>query len=521
MEYAEASRQRLQLLLMLDQERAEAEKTVDEARGRIAHLEVGIGATLRAQDELIYRLRGVELEKQTLACKVKSSQALVVRQKSELNEARDDHNVLSNKLWVRQKKHKATVRSLLLTLLFLRRFALILGDRLAPIVRSRLTLLAQWRILSATKIAAQRRLLRQHEINREVLVQLQAAHLSTQEQQRISAHWQSLYVRSVENRDKAARKYKSVLLITKHRFNLTTRRLLTGLMFLWRLNLILSRRTAEVQSILRAFEYSAEPTIEGPEGPLARIEEVSEPSASGSSMVLLAEDTSTGLGISAHLDTESASAPASAVPIRLMIEMATQTEEPEADLEPEPEVVEEQEPKQYASCSVDTSDDAPTPSTADVGVMAKEPSEYEISLRKKVITLQEQLGAMAIMNDRYLARFVDTLSTKAPNANAPAQAVLPLPLPSAQPVPVRPSSPALLPFLQDSTARLPLAPRHVRPTLKRVIFSQPLISVPFPQPAYTKPIGTPSSPMTPTPVPKAGSSHRQAFLLTPGNESFN
>ncbi|KAI0085763.1 hypothetical protein BDY19DRAFT_391189 [Irpex rosettiformis] len=498
-------------------ERERAADSLAESQERYDELAIELSDAQKVNDGFSATIQTLEKQKKELSVKLSDSKAAVLREKKTVVQVRQKCSLLETQLSAAQQKHKQTSHYLIVVLVFLWRFSRYLGGRLATSLRSRNTLLVQWKVLSQQKIQSRRALIRSLNMNQTLHTQLMTQGIARIEAERLANTWKQRLVESVERREKASSKFLACIQRTKGRFNETTRRLLTGVLFLWRLNLLLSQRLATTGRILRAIEDAPElADIVS----LARIEEVSEPSGSKCSIASLAEaisensltSASSGLGLS--LDS---------VP-RLTSEASIQTTD-ETDIPSTLSV--KGEHLIFQSCGVDTADLEPT--AVDVGVMT-EPSPEEALLGERIACLNKKFDSMETIDSIYLRLFVKPQQAVHPLPSAsPASPTLNrIPFPGRIGVPIIPSA-VRQPFIPQPSV---LANRLVQKGNGR-IFSEALDRVPFPQHAYMRQdagpstpglvpqAGSPQIPGTPTPASMRG--HRHPFLLnnTPGNLSFN
>lgn len=488
-------------------ERTKSVEALAKAEERYSLLATELQDAQNVNDGFSKTIRSLEQQTQHLSVKLQEYQSLVLRVRKATVQERTKYVKLEQKFSLATEKHRMTLHYLVFALVVLWRFSRYFGERLATTIRSKNTLLAQWRTLMKQKVQTQRTAIRALSINHLLQSQLHTQNTARIEANQLANTWQMKYAASMEKRKKASLSFAICIKQTKGRFNDTTCRLLTGILFLWRLNLLLSQRLAVTGSILRAIEGAPEPANVIS---LARIEEVSEPSGSKSSIASLAEAGSStsvtlesgGLGLSVDLSP------------KLTSEASIQATEEEilpaaASVKGEHLI--------FQSCGVDTADLEPP--TVDAGVMT-EPDAEELILRERIAYLNKKFNALETIDSLYFRLLV-----------GPQQAA-------------QPSAPGLASPASPTPNRLPLLPRVGMPiipngrklNLESRIFSQPLERVPFPQRAFTRkdvperraPMAmvrpVPSSPQTPgTPTPTSAAAHRPAFLLnnTPGNLTFN
>ncbi|KAI0698367.1 hypothetical protein BC835DRAFT_667384 [Cytidiella melzeri] len=491
-------------------ERQKAAQPLEKAERLAERLANDLEVAQATQSQSLLVIQEQENVRKQLADQLDEYKTIALHDNATVAQTQRDYAILVEEFSLAEQKYKDAVRYLVFALVFFYRFARYLSGRLGPILRSKNTLFSQWKILSVQKVHCQRQLIRALDANGLLHVQLEARSIQRSEFQQVAQAWYQKYTKSVEDRERACKKFVTYIQRTKGRFNSSTRRLLTGILFLWRLNLLLSQRLGVTGSILRAIENAPEPVgIVS----LSRIEEVSEPSGSASSIVSLMDATTdvkctsslaSGLGISL------------CPPLRLTSEMSTQTSEEET-MPPVAPCVQE-ETREFQSCAVDTAD--MEPSTMDACTMT-EPNPEDAVLRERMARLNQKFTAMETVDSVYLKLLVKKTQPPPPQGS------------SQQPSQYLPHQANRLPFVgrigvsvQPSEVRQPFVPRPISTRTRSGcgkkethIFTQPLAQFPFPLPAYARPNGEPSTPGTPTPA--SGSGRRQPFLLSPGNSSFN
>jgi hypothetical protein len=496
----------------LRMERGKAMRALTRAEKRNKRQTADLANAGKTNLELLQQIRNQECQRIQISDQLINSQALVANEKQMVKQTRLSYAAAMEKLLLAEQKHKEKIRCFVTALTFMYRLSRYLAGRLAPTVRSKATLLLQWRAVSSQKVQSQRRLVCALSTNEHLKLQLDAQELRIQELQQLAQDWQQKYTKSIEAREKAGKKFIVYIRRTKGRSNTTTTRLLTGLLFLWRLNLVLSAQLGLRRRSPRAIESALEATCLTPAG-LHMIEEVSEPSGSRTSLASLAEtadgDVTT---ISGGLGFTLGS------PHRITSNVFVQTEEEHTTPLNQQEI--------HKSRAVDTADIRPT--TADASVMTDIDPE-EAVLRERIAKLNKTFNTVETIDPVSLRHPVKKDQSSTPNADSP-QNESPrlgnrLPFVGRIGVPIIPSE-VREPFVPHTQAqRRPQPAGQVRrlgnQAVQGRIFTQPLENVPFPLPAFSK-VGGPSTPSTPvTPTPSSMIGRRQPFLLSPGNCSFN
>lgn len=151
------------------------------------------------------------------------------------------------------------IRQLVYLVLLLHGFCLHLGQRLAPALRSNDSMLARWRVLSAQKVEAKRALVRHLYCNHDLQQEIHRLYTRQEDLEKEALMYRGLYSDSVKARDAAARKFKKFCSNSISRQSTTITRVLTGLLVLWRMNLILSGRLAQSRNTVRTAPLTGVP----------------------------------------------------------------------------------------------------------------------------------------------------------------------------------------------------------------------------------------------------------------------
>lgn len=140
-----------------------------------------------------------------------------------------------------------TINRLVFLILVLHGFSLNLGRRLAPALRSKDTLLARWKVVSDQKVEARRALVRYLRCNADLQQELRQLCARAEDVEKEALKYRALYNDSVKARNIAAKKFKKCYHSATTRYSANTAMFLTGLLALWRMNLILTQRLARAE----------------------------------------------------------------------------------------------------------------------------------------------------------------------------------------------------------------------------------------------------------------------------------
>ncbi|EKM50528.1 uncharacterized protein PHACADRAFT_32554 [Phanerochaete carnosa HHB-10118-sp] len=169
-----------------------------------------------------------------------------------LETSRDQYRLVILAAQRLDNKRTLTIHRLIYIVLLIHGFALHLGERLAPALRSKDSLLARWKVLSAQKVEARRALIRYLHCNVDLQQEFRQLCSRAADVEKEALKYRALYNDSIKSRDVAAKKFKRFYHTITTRYTNNSTRLLTGLLVLWRMNLILTQRLARTEDDQRA-----------------------------------------------------------------------------------------------------------------------------------------------------------------------------------------------------------------------------------------------------------------------------
>lgn len=438
--------------------------------------------------ETLRAIATLDSARRRLCEKLDASQEQLSAAKTVISRVRRDHNLIRNGSMLLEAKRLHVIRNLVFTVVVLLGFSRYLGSRLAPALRWKAFLLSRWRDLAIQKVEARRQLRGSLHVNADLRARLGLEQSRTARAERLALGWQSQFQKSSKARDDTARKFKKSQREAATRFTSTTTQLLAGLLFLWRLNLIMSQQLADTRSILRALEEA--PLEVGPES--AKVEESPTPvldspapsQLSGPSDTCTFSDvghdapSTAPRGVTADEADSQTSDPASASPTALQ--------------------------DRFVSCAVDTAD--LLASSVEAGTMT-EPSAEDVHLRERVRRLQEKVAAMEAIDTVYRGLLI--CKTKPNSSSSDAG--------SEHTASGDASSPNWIP-----RARRPTMLGGQKPPGKGKparIFSQPLAQYPFPIVSTSR--ESSAEPLTHSWTQDPTTSVRQPLLLTSALTPFS
>ncbi|KAI0075332.1 hypothetical protein K474DRAFT_1699152 [Panus rudis PR-1116 ss-1] len=188
---------------------------------------------------------------------------------TELSQVREKHKILlyqaRSKLLAIQNDRRAldtkqvtTIRCLFLSVLVLWRFSHHLGAKLARTMKANQAANARWKYVAEQKVQNGRDRLRAVAECLDMEEQLERETDRNLEQATAAARWHGEYYFSLKAREEAARKFREYQRHATARFSSTTSKLLSGLLVLWRFNLILSCDLIDAKATIRGLEIAAQ-----------------------------------------------------------------------------------------------------------------------------------------------------------------------------------------------------------------------------------------------------------------------
>ncbi|KIP04964.1 hypothetical protein PHLGIDRAFT_175784 [Phlebiopsis gigantea 11061_1 CR5-6] len=239
--------ERSKLLARLAEEQESASHTqadLETANARIRELVAKLKSTQDALAQSKATCKRLATEKQQLSTTIANLHSDAKRLKIESRQYCRDMNLKYQKLG---KHHTSTTRRLVFLVVLLHGSCHSLGARFRSALHVKDLALSRWRAMSAQKVETNRLLIRclgQNEDLKDKLQQFaQLAHCDNDLEKEALAY-RSMYHNSVRTRRTTADIFLAFQQHTELRFLSTTSNLLGGILVLWKLNLILTKRLA-------------------------------------------------------------------------------------------------------------------------------------------------------------------------------------------------------------------------------------------------------------------------------------
>ena len=239
-----ASEERNKLLERIEAQRSLTSNTqaeLDTAHARIRELVV----RLRHKGELLAKsqITSKRLADERQALSSSNAQLRSALKRSEASRERAQH-LMELDLKNLGKQHAQTIQRIIYLVLLLHGFCRHLGSRLILSIRARDSLHTRWKTLSAQKVEAKRTLVRYRHSNQDLKQQLDERRAQEEALEGEALKYRAMYNDSVKARKDAARAFEGFYWHALSRYSSATAKLLIGILVLWRMNLILSKRLA-------------------------------------------------------------------------------------------------------------------------------------------------------------------------------------------------------------------------------------------------------------------------------------